>query len=284
MKIKKLEKGFTLVEILVAVALFGMTCAVLFTATLYAVRSNKENHYAGEEIQMQMNTAENYDNKQTLFDNKVSAHRFGGSNKVQLKVDYNKTSSGQTVNHGFSFSNKDVYAYQANAGYKERGAAYNMRFFDPEDATLVNPPDYWFIRFHNYSNGTIDRHVYINPSVGISIYGKDGVDFGTDYSGLDLADDTGAVSYQFGLDMSRYNGSSDSLLFVGYWYNDFYKDPTYSVDPSVEIELKVSNIDEYKEFTLNSETGLSEPTGYIDIYYDGFGIYNKADFEAAHGT
>ena len=286
MKLKKVQKGFTLVEILVAIALFSATCAVLFGAIVFAINNNKENHYAGEEIQMQMNSAENYNNKQTLFDNKVAAHRFSGSNKVQLKVDFSKTTDGTSTGNTFSFSNDNVYAYQANAGYEDRYATYHMRFFDPEKADLYDPASKkWWVRFHNYSTVNVGREVYINPSNGVRIYGSDGKSHGTHFSNLDLFDSTGAVSYQFGLDLSSALLSpGDSIMFVGDWYNDFYNDPTYksTMDSTREYEFTVDNIDKFKEIVEDDETGVEEPSGYIDVYYDGTGIYSKSEFDAIH--
>ena len=285
MKMKKVEKGFTLVEILVAICLFGITCAVLFSAILFALKYNKENHYAGEEIQMQMNSAENYNNKQSLFDNKVAPYRFSnGKHKVLLKVNFGSTSDGTGTGHDFSFTNSDVYAYQANAGFEDRTAAYNMRFFDPENANLFDPSaGKWWVRFHNYSSVDLGREVYINNSLGIGMFGKDGNSLGSRYSKLDLSDSTGAVSFQFGLDLSHYTGTdADSIFFVGNWNSDFYNDPTY-IPSSSEIEVIASALDSYKESIESEEhPGTYELTGYIDFYYDGEGIYNKTAFKTKH--
>lgn len=287
MKIKKIEKGFTLVEILVAICLFGITCACLFTAILFALKANKENHYAGEEIQMQMNSAENYNNKQSLFDNKVAPYRFSnGKHKVLLKVNFARTSDGTLTGHGFSFTNKDVYAYQANAGVEDHTATYNMRFFDPENPNLFDPSSMkWWVRFHNYSSVDIGREIYINDSLGVAIYGKDGKSLGTHYSKMDLSDSTGAVTFQYGLDLSNYTGDdSGSIFFVGDWNNNFYTDPTYKNNiKAYEIEVKYAQLDQYKE-SMESEDhpGVYELTGYIDFYYDGTGIYNKETFKALH--
>lgn len=299
MKIKKSEKGFTLIEILVSIALFGMTCAILFTSILFALKNNKENHYAGEEIQMQMNSAENYSNKKTLFDNKVAAYRIDGSNQVEIKVKYNKTSDGKDMNRGAvipTIKNDNVFAYQANAGYMDRSAAYNMRFFEPEEGNLYDPDsNRWWIRFHNISSVNVSREVYINPGNSIVIYGMDGESVGTHYSKMDLADSTGAVSFQFGLDLSNTPESDPalSLFFVGDWNNDFYNpESEYVKNNEEDIEITLTNIDKYKEYVKNVLNGddddptndvvTEELTGYIDFYYDGSssGIMSKDEYQA----
>lgn len=276
MKLKKVEKGMTLVEIIVATALFAITCAVLFTSILFALKSNKESYYAGEEIQMQMNSAENYDDKKTLFDNKVAKYRLNGSNNVVLKVDFARDTDGNSRGNSFYFSNDSVYAYQANAGYKDNTAKYNMRFFKPDSNTAFDPSSgkYW-VRFHNYSGVDQDLEVYFNEAEGVTCYGSDGNYSGYHYCHKNMADNTGKVSLQFGIDIKAFTGTS--IFMYGEYNNDYYHSTTYTPMPGRDLELDTGNFDYFCE---KDESG--NLTGYLEIYYDGTDYYNKADMAAKY--
>ncbi|MBR1749483.1 MAG: type II secretion system protein [Ruminococcus sp.] len=277
MKFKKLEKGMTLVEIIVATALFAITCATLFTAILFALKNNKQNYYAGEEIQMQMNSAENYDENKTLFDNKVAKYRINGSNNVELKVDFATDTNGYARSNPFYFSNDEVYAYQANARYKDSTANYNMRFFQAKSNVAYDPSSkkFW-VRFHNYSSTDLSMDVYSNEADGVSLIDDQGNYAGKHFVHKNIADDTGKVSLQFGLSLASFTGTG-GIFFYGDWLNDYYNNPSYTMVPGKDFELTASNLDYY---CIKDENG--DLTGEIEIYYDGNDYYNKADMAAMY--
>ena len=138
-KFKKNEKGMTLVEMIVAIALFGMTCATLFTAILFAINSNKLSLYTGREMQQQTNVSEQYNNLDSLGANGVIKNNMGGlaGNKIQLDA---KFDNGDVV------SNKEVYAFQAKLNNMDVDAGYSLRFFEPESNEVKPQPEdgfYW---------------------------------------------------------------------------------------------------------------------------------------------
>ena len=100
---------------------------------------NKENHYAGEEIQLQMNSAEKYNSKKSTMDNKVVKYRFSStrSNKVNYLINFKKTSDGTVTSHDFYLLNTDVYAYMAIKSTIDRAATYQMRFFEPQNSVAI---------------------------------------------------------------------------------------------------------------------------------------------------
>ena len=282
MKLRKVEKGMTLVEIIVATAVFSIACSVLFTSILFAIRTNKESYFAGEEIQMQMNTAENYDDKKTMFDNKVTEHRIDGSNEVSLWFDWTTDANGNTTGNASlgEYAQYDcgtVYAYNAIAGYEDRNAFYNMKFFEPEDAKAYDPDSgkFWVI-FRNYGSFQLESEVYVNESIGVNLYDEKGKYIGSHYPHVCLNDTSGAVSYQFGLSLENYPGSG-SIFVYGDWNHDYYNNPSYIFREGLDLELDESNLDYFCQYNDDGEL-----TGYMEIYFDGEEYLNKADMKSKH--
>ncbi len=277
MKFSKNEKGMTLIEIIVATAVFGVACATLFTAILFAIQENKENYYAGNEIQMQMNSAERYNSKKTLLDNKVVKYRFSDthSNKVSYIVDFNQTHDGTDTDHDFELSDDKVYAYMAIKGTNDRAATYQMRFFEAENALAVNPDDgkFW-VNFYNYSGAQLDRAITINEPDGATLYSATGEPIAHEFEGLALPDRNGAVSLQVGVDISNLSATEDEILVIGEWNNEYFSESGYTLLPGDDFLLTRSNLDTF------CEKDGGNYTGYINIYYDGEGFYSREQMEA----
>ena len=212
MKLPKNEKGMTLVEIIVATAIFGMTCATLFTSILYAVEQNKNSYYAGKEIQLQMNSAEKYNSKKSIFDNKVLKYKFSStrSNKVTYAIDFSTTTDGIDSGHSFDMTNDDVYAYMAIKGVEDRAAEYQMRFFEAENKNAVDPDakKYW-INLYNYSSSDRQIAITINESAGVGLYEFNGDPIAHEKEGIVLADDNGTGRMMTGLNLKNYDDSNE---------------------------------------------------------------------------
>lgn len=277
MKFSKNEKGMTLIEIIVATAVFGIACATLFTAILFAIKQNKENYYAGNEIQMQMNSAERFNSKKTLIDNKVLKYRFSDthSNKVSYTVSFSKTHDGTVTGHNFELEDNKVYAYMAIKGTNDRAATYQMRFFESEDAKLVDPDNgkFW-IRFYNYSSTDLPRTITVNEAKGLTLYGVDGESIAQEVNQDALSSTVGTASLQVGFDKSKMASDADEYVVIGGHANEYFKNPDYTLVSGDDFMLNESNFDKYCEMQEGKYTG------YIDIYYDGTGYYSAEEMEA----
>ena len=279
MRFSKNEKGMTLIEIIVATAVFGVACATLFTAILFAIKENKENYFAGNEIQMQMNSAERYNSKKSLLDNKVVKYRFSSnhSNKVEYYVDFSTTHDGVNTGHTFDMSDNKVYAYMAIKGTNDRAATYQMRFFEPENTNVVDVSEgkYW-VNFYNFSSTDLDRAITVNEPAGATLYSATGEPVAHEWEGIALADSNGAVSLQIGLNIKNMDPAKKEIIVIGEWNNEYFNDPSYTLLPSDDFLLTRDNIDHFCEM----EDG--KYTGYINIYFDGTNFYNAEQMEAKY--
>ena len=279
MRFSKNEKGMTLIEIIVATAVFSVACATLFTAILFALKQNKENYFAGNEIQMQMNSAERYDSKKSLLDNKVVKYRFSSnhSNKVSYQVDFRSTHDGTTTGHHFDLSDDNVYAYMAIKGTNDTAATYQMRFFEPENTLAVDPDEgkFW-VNFYNYSSTDLQRAITVNEGAGATLYNAQGDTVAHEWEGIALADTNGAVSLQIGLSIKNMDASKDEILVIGEWNNEYFSGEGYALLPGDDFLLTRDNLDDF------CEKDGGNLTGYINIYYDGSNFYNAAQMEAKY--
>lgn len=282
--IKKNEKGMTLVEIIVATAVFSIMTAMLFTAILYAIKANKESFYSGKEIQMQMNSAERYDKNKTLFDNKVVKYRFGPAhdNHPDYYIDFTQTTDGVSTGHpsSYEFENNNVYSYMAVAGVEDRTATYQMRFFKAENSAAFDASKgkYW-MQFYNYSSTDLQHEATPNTSEGVKLYDFYGNAFPKGYAGLCKADVTGVCTYTVGLDISNYDPSSGEPLFLyGDWNNDYFSGLTsYTPTAGRDLLFTYNDLNEFCAVDANGNR-----TGYINIYYCDGQFMSENQMRAAH--
>ena len=278
MKIHKNEKGMTLVEIIVATAVFAVACATLFTAILFAIDQNKENHYAGEEIQLQMNSAEKYNSKKSTMDNKVVKYRFSStrSNKVNYLINFKKTSDGTVTSHDFYLLNTDVYAYMAIKSTIDRAAAYQMRFFEPQNTIAVDADEQKFwISVHNYGSTDKEFDLSVNPATHCDLYDYTGRSYVGTYESNALSDENGAVSFQTGINLKNYDGVADEVFLIADWNNGYFDGSGYTVKPG-DLMVTKDNLDSFKEMVDGKFTG------YINIYYDGEEFLTEDQMNAKH--
>lgn len=283
MKIAKNEKGMTLVEIIVATAVFGVTCATLFTSILFAVRQNRDSYFAGKEIQMQMNSAERYNSKKSagggsVYDNKVIKYKFSATrtNDVQYAIDFTETTDGVATGHDFDMTGADVKSYMAIKGVEDRAAEYQMRFFETEMKDVVDPPEKYWLNIFNYTGTDLERGITINEGAGVGLFSYNGTPIPHEKNGIAMANSSGSATLQVGVDLTNYNGTSDILL-IGEYANEFFSGGSYTVVDGRDLLLTKANINDYKEY--DSE---GNETGYINIFYDGDELLNEEQMNLKH--
>ncbi len=283
MKIAKNEKGMTLVEIIVATAVFGVTCATLFTSILFAVRQNRDSYFAGKEIQMQMNSAERYNSKKSavngsLYDNKVIKYKFTKTrtNDVQYAIDFTETTDGVATGHDFDMTGADVKSYMAIKGVEDRAAEYQMRFFETELKDVVDPPEKYWLNIFNYTSTDLERGITINEGAGVGLFSYNGTPIPHEKNGIAMANSSGSATLQVGVDLKNYNGTSDILL-IGEYANEFFSGGSYTIVDGRDLLITKANFNDYKEYDSDGNE-----TGYINIFYDGDELLNEEQMNLKH--
>lgn len=265
-KFKKNEKGMTLVEMIVAIALFGMTCATLFTAILFAINSNKLSLYTGREMQQQTNVSEQYNNLDSLGANGVIKNNMGGlaGNKIQLDA---KFDNGDVV------SNKEVYAFQAKLNNMDVDAGYSLRFFEPQSNDVKPQPEdgFYWIKLWNYSSANID-HMWVVRDPKVTFIDSSGNNINNEIWEINVAD--GCIS--FGMMIKRTPDTVENLWAYQEEYTNMFEDPT-SVGTYPNFILTRSNLANFCEI----DPTTNKPTGNVNIYYYNGNYYNYEDYEAA---
>lgn len=157
------RNGLTLVETVVAMAIFALIAAMLFTILNYSIKANKVTRLRNREVNIQVGDIAAYDPNGTSemsVVNKIIKN--GTSNEYELKFDFN----------GTTFSNK-TYAYMAKKNNEAENQVYQLKFLQADVVSLIpaqnveivtdtttDPPtteyfDYYWINLENVTDADI---------------------------------------------------------------------------------------------------------------------------------
>ena len=272
-KFKKNEKGMTLIEMIVAIAIFGMTCATLFTAMLFAINSNKLSIYTGREMQQQQNVVEEYNHLDSLGANGVIKNNLGGlsGNKITLDA---------VFDDGTKVSNENVYAFQAKLNNIDVDAGYSLRFFEPESNEVRPDPDkgFYWVKIWNYSSANIDDlQVTWDPAVTLINSG------GTNHQERiwEIILPNGCAA--FGMLIKNTPDTVEELWAYQEQYTNMFTNmygDELSDGTLPTFILTRSNMLDYCEL----DPVTNKPTGYINVYYYKGNYYNFDGYEAARAA
>ncbi len=266
-KLRKNQKGMTLVEIIVAMTLLGIMSGMFVTAAVYAVKSNAQNYQRDKEMHTQAVDAAQYnDNKNYDMDDlKVNKLIASGttSNEFTLTADFGSGIKWETTAYGFK---SKLNNYQKNVSYQ-------LKFFQGKN-TSVQPDAskgiYW-VKFYNDCGVDTLGYVETPETVGGRFFDVNSTTAGNT---LLLNTPTGSKS-EFGF-VAASAGMTD---FFGFSENGgMYADDYASLGN--EFKITDANFDYYCEVDADGNK-----TGYIIIHYTGVGTYlNQADFDALSVT
>ncbi len=248
---KKNYKGMTLIEVVVAMAVFGISSAMLFTAMNYAIQASKKNKLRSEEMYTQaVNVGQYNSNDPTLnvSNTPVSGYKgLGTDNKFNLKATF----------VGGAILESEAYAYQAKRTDRVAGvdnSSYQLKFFEtnftaakPDPANQV----YW-VTFFNCDSADFNYYAVSN---GGKFFNTDNFSTG---SSIDVFTLGAGGKKEFGVVTQ---GLSDPNNWIAFAINeDCFAaggTPGFKVFTQTEFE------------SFYELDALGNPTGYVNIYYMG---------------
>ena len=160
-RIKRNQKGMTLVEVVISMCILGAIAAMFVTIAVEAKKKNLDTYRRSNEMYTQAAYAENF-NTDVKYDGDVKVSRLmaGSTNKYTIGADFG------TIN-----LEAEAYGYKAERTNEDnRDTRYRLRFFRSEYASLFDAPDpengKFIIKIYNDSGEDIDGLFLATPTIG----------------------------------------------------------------------------------------------------------------------
>ena len=255
-KLKANKSGMTLVEVLVAMALFAILFLFMSGIMFASVKLNSQTRTYDQETDVQVKEAENY--------NPLAAEADGITNPTAniSTYDYNGASADDELVFSFSGISKTIRikanAYQVNSADEQNG--FQLKFFESTGPDITDGK-YWVRVINVSSTDNAVIYLYLPKEDAGSFYLKNESE---PYTSVVSKTVPVKTSLGIGYDMS---GSGTKYFWAT------------TRDGLASDQLDSIPLD--KDYILINSTSLSgydrETDGYIDIYYtdDGFMSYDE---------
>lgn len=254
-KFKKAQAGMTIVEVIVAMAIFAVMFLMIFGFMESSIYLNRQTRKYDQEVDVQVEDVERY--------NPMGAYIDGiSSGSTEVSEYEGSTGSGKkTLSFQFPTVGKvitiDGYAYQANSRDDENG--FSLKFFSSTRPDVTNKK-VW-IRIINVTDDVKDIFLYLPTEDGGKFYLKNGTSAYTDKISKSVPKDT-ALSVGF-----DYSTSGTDYFWATLDGSTNYSSLTTVGESANQIDVRSANLSSY----MDSD-------GYIDIYLTPEGFKSKTDY------